>query len=140
MLYSYSTTAITWSFLRTLRSTLGKTPNNICGVITIRHCDNALSKTYFRVLVLLLVGQRDSYLDISNCMEEKNFLKRARSLLVIVASPPSPEKYEVFTSKVLDYTSKDPFKFKTPNVFTNVSYVKASTTVHLICSSLTVRS
>jgi len=60
-------------------------------------------------------------------MEEKNFLKRARSLLVIVASPPSPEKYEVFTSKVLDYTSKDPFKFKTPNVFTNVSYVKAST-------------
>jgi len=60
-------------------------------------------------------------------MEEKNFLKRARSLLVIVASPPSPEKYGVFTTKVLEFTSKDPFKFSTPNVFKNVSYVKAST-------------
>ncbi|XP_022167854.1 receptor-type guanylate cyclase Gyc76C-like [Myzus persicae] len=67
--------------------------------------------------------QRDSF-DVSNCMEEKNFLKRARSLLVIVASPPSPEKYGVFTNKVLEFTSKDPFRFSTPNVFKNVSYVK----------------
>lgn len=67
--------------------------------------------------------QRDSF-DMSNCMEEKNFLKRARSLLVIVASPPSPEKYGVFTNKVSEYTSKEPFKFPTPNVFKNASYVK----------------
>jgi len=95
-------------------------------------------ETYFRVLIFLRLGQRDSF-DVSNCMEEKNFLKRARSLLVIVASPPSPEKYEVFTNKVLEFTSKDPFKFSTPNVFKNVSYVKAST-VHLTYSSCMVRS
>lgn len=59
-------------------------------------------------------------------MDEKDFLKRARSLLVVVASPPAREQYEVFTNKVLDFTSKEPFKFSTPNVFKNVSYVKAS--------------
>ena len=74
-------------------------------------------------MILFRVGQRDKF-DVSNCLEEKNFLKRARSLLVIVASPPVPEKYEVFTNKVLEFTSKDPFKFQTPNVFRNASYVK----------------
>lgn len=61
-----------------------------------------------------------------NCMEEKNFLKRARSLLVVTASPPSPSQYEVFTKKVSDFTSRDPFKFSTPVVFKSVSFVKAS--------------
>lgn len=65
-------------------------------------------------------------LDMSSCLEERNFLKRARSLLVISASPPSPTQYEVFTKKVLEFTSKDPFRFQTPSVFKNVSYVKAS--------------
>lgn len=64
--------------------------------------------------------------DMSSCLEERNFLKRARSLLVIGASPPSPTQYEVFTKKVLEFTSKDPFKFSTPSVFKNVSYVKVS--------------
>lgn len=63
---------------------------------------------------------------MANCLEEKNFLKRARSLLVIVASPPVPDKYEIFTNKVLEFTSKDPFRFSTPFVFKNVSFVKAS--------------
>lgn len=63
---------------------------------------------------------------INNCLDEKNFLKRARSLLVINASPPSQAQYTVFTQKVLEFTSKDPFKFGTPNVFKSISFVKAS--------------
>ncbi|XP_050428975.1 receptor-type guanylate cyclase Gyc76C-like isoform X2 [Adelges cooleyi] len=59
-----------------------------------------------------------------NCMEERSFLKRARSLLVVVASPPSPSRYQLFTEKVLDFTSRDPFKFHTPSVFKDVSFVK----------------
>ncbi|XP_050532707.1 receptor-type guanylate cyclase Gyc76C-like isoform X2 [Daktulosphaira vitifoliae] len=62
--------------------------------------------------------------ELADCMEERNFLKRARSLLVVMASQPTPSTYELFTKKVLDFTSKDPFKFSTPNVFKNVSYVK----------------
>lgn len=79
-------------------------------------------------LFLFLLEQRgNGAFDMSNsCLEERNFLKRARSLLVISASPPSPTQYEVFTKKVLEFTSKDPFRFPTPSVFKNVSYVKAS--------------
>ncbi|XP_025406110.1 receptor-type guanylate cyclase Gyc76C-like isoform X2 [Sipha flava] len=65
-----------------------------------------------------------SFIDIGNCLEEKNFLKRARSLLVVVSSPPLPNEYAVFSKKVLEFTSKDPFKFPTPEVFKNVSYAK----------------
>lgn len=59
-------------------------------------------------------------------MDEKNFLKRARSLLVVVATPPFPSKYEDFTKKVSKYTSQEPFKFSTPSVFQTASYSKAS--------------
>lgn len=63
---------------------------------------------------------------MSSCLEERNFLKRARSLLVVVASPPLLSQYEVFTKKVLEFTGKDPFRFQTPSLFKNVFYVKAS--------------
>lgn len=79
------------------------------------------------LISILFEEQRgNGALDMSSCLEERNFLKRARSLLVVVASPPSPDKYEVFTKKVLEFTSKDPFRFSTPNVFKNVSYVKVN--------------
>lgn len=72
--------------------------------------------------------------DKSDCLDEKDFLKRARSLLVVVASPPASSQYENFTKEVLEYTSKEPFKFQTPPVFKNVSYTKASS--HLIIFNL----
>lgn len=71
-------------------------------------------------------GAFDKY----NCLDEKDFLKRARSLLVVVASPPANSQYENFSKEVLEYTSREPFKFQTPPVFKNVSYTKASS--HLI--------
>lgn len=50
-----------------------------------------------------------------------NFKQRARSLLVIVSSPPA-ENYENFTVKVRDYNKREPFNFSTPGVLAN--YVK----------------
>lgn len=59
-------------------------------------------------------------------MEEKDFLKRARSLLVVRASLPVKNTYELFTNQVLNYTGIEPFNFRTPPVFSTHSYVKAS--------------
>lgn len=56
-----------------------------------------------------------------SCDELENFKQRARSLLVIVSSPPA-EKYENFTVRVRDYNKRDPFRFSTPDFFKN--YVK----------------
>lgn len=58
-----------------------------------------------------------------SCYEQDNFLQRARSLLVIVASPPA-ENYENFTVKVREYNKLEPFKFQTPDFFTTFNYVK----------------
>lgn len=41
---------------------------------------------------------------------------RAKSLLVVVSTPPT-ENYEIFTKKVQEYNSKDPFNFTTPSMF-----------------------
>lgn len=59
-------------------------------------------------------------------MDEKDFLKRARSLLVVRASLPETKPYELFTNQVLNYTGNEPFNFRTPPVFSTHSYVKAS--------------
>lgn len=48
-----------------------------------------------------------------SCNEVGNFKQRARSLLVIVSSPPT-NNYEVFTEKVRAYNTKLPFNFSTP--------------------------
>ena len=57
-----------------------------------------------------------------NCTLHKEFLQRARSLLVVVSSPPE-KSYENFTDKVREYNSKEPFNFTTPLVFSN-KYIK----------------
>lgn len=56
------------------------------------------------------------------CTLQKDFLQRARSLLVVVSSPPE-KSYENFTNKVREYNGKEPFKFTTPSVFSN-KYIK----------------
>lgn len=47
---------------------------------------------------------------------------RARSLLVVISTPPK-ENYEIFTTKVREYNAKEPFNFTTPNVFQNFQRV-----------------
>lgn len=61
---------------------------------------------------------------LSSCDEQNDFLRRARSLLVVVSSPPSVN-YENFTEKVRKYTEADiPFHFILPDIFANQSYQK----------------
>ncbi|XP_076675215.1 receptor-type guanylate cyclase Gyc76C isoform X2 [Andrena cerasifolii] len=53
--------------------------------------------------------------NLRNCMEPKDFLKRARSLMVVVSTPPT-QNYEEFTKKVREYSSKEPFNFVIPEL------------------------
>ncbi|XP_067206722.1 receptor-type guanylate cyclase Gyc76C-like [Linepithema humile] len=52
---------------------------------------------------------------LKNCMEPKDFLKRARSLMVVVSTPPT-QNYEEFTKKVREYSVKEPFNFVIPEL------------------------
>lgn len=56
------------------------------------------------------------------CDEIDGFLKRARSLLVIVSTPPTIG-YKDFTDKVRLYNTLPPFELTSPN-FPNKSFVK----------------
>lgn len=62
-------------------------------------------------------------LNKNSCMFDPNSLRRARSLLVIVSSPPE-NSYVDFTEKVRSFNTKDPFNFKIPSIFTNIQYNK----------------
>ncbi|XP_076182873.1 receptor-type guanylate cyclase Gyc76C [Ptiloglossa arizonensis] len=53
--------------------------------------------------------------NLRNCMDPKDFLKRARSLMVVVSTPPT-QNYEEFTKKVREYSSKEPFNFVIPEL------------------------
>lgn len=50
-----------------------------------------------------------------DCRDMKDFMKRARSLLVVVSTPPT-QNYEEFTKKVREYSSKEPFNFVIPEL------------------------
>lgn len=54
---------------------------------------------------------------LQKCTEIENFEKRSRSLLVVVATPPT-DNYEKFTQKVNEFNSKEPFNFTMPSLFT----------------------
>ncbi|XP_076232262.1 receptor-type guanylate cyclase Gyc76C [Calliopsis andreniformis] len=53
--------------------------------------------------------------NLRNCLEPKDFLKRARSLMVVVSTPPT-QNYEEFTKRVREYSSKEPFNFVIPEL------------------------
>lgn len=59
--------------------------------------------------------------------KDKDFLKRARSLMVISVTQPT-QNYEEFNNKVLEYCDKEPFNFNTApflkNSTLNLSKVK----------------
>lgn len=52
-----------------------------------------------------------------HCNELDNFHQRARSLLVVVSTPPM-KNYEKFTEKVKEYNNREPFYFTVPPFFT----------------------
>lgn len=59
----------------------------------------------------------DTLNKMTSCPYEMDKLKaRARSLLVVVSTPPT-ENYGNFTTKVREYNSKEPFNFTTPPFF-----------------------
>jgi guanylate cyclase, other len=60
---------------------------------------------------------------LTHCDQADNFFRRARSLLVVVSTPPT-ENYENFTEKVRTYNKQPPFNFHTPSLFNN--FVKVS--------------
>ncbi|XP_076380878.1 receptor-type guanylate cyclase Gyc76C isoform X1 [Megalopta genalis] len=57
----------------------------------------------------------DHFENLRNCLEPKDFLKKARSLMVVVSTPPT-QNYEEFTKKVREYSSKEPFNFIIPEL------------------------
>ncbi|XP_014244196.1 receptor-type guanylate cyclase Gyc76C-like [Cimex lectularius] len=63
------------------------------------------------------------YNKLNSCQEQPGFIKRARSLLVVVSSPPV-EDYEKFTERVRMFNAMEPFNFATPTLFLNGSYLK----------------
>lgn len=74
------------------------------------------------IVFFFIIIEIDDLSKGKNCTLHKEFLQRARSLLVVVSSPPE-KSYENFTDKVREYNSKEPFNFTTPLVFSN-KYIK----------------
>jgi hypothetical protein len=64
--------------------------------------------------------QLDDYSKYKSCNEIEGFTKRARSLLVVVSTPPT-KNYEEFTDKVRKYSEATPFEFRIPT-FPNKSF------------------
>lgn len=62
---------------------------------------------------------------MTSCDETDSFMKRARSLLIVVSTPPT-ENYEDFTAKVREYNTKEPFNFSLPILFHNNNFFKVS--------------
>jgi guanylate cyclase, other len=64
----------------------------------------------------------EQFTKYKSCNEIDGFTKRARSLLVVVSTPPTTG-YEEFTDKVRHYNTLPPFEFTTPT-FPNKQFVK----------------
>ncbi|KAG8237785.1 hypothetical protein J437_LFUL017336 [Ladona fulva] len=59
---------------------------------------------------------------LDSCLIQKDFEKRARSLLVVVTSP-TKQNYDAFLEKVRNYTSREPFNFQLPPILMAFSKV-----------------
>lgn len=78
------------------------------------------------------IGAEPEHFDtLKNCLEPKDFLKRARSLMVVVSTPPT-QNYGEFTKKVQEYSSKEPFNFVIPPLLRKYEkvFLDASSTVN----------
>lgn len=61
--------------------------------------------------------------------EERLFLQRGRSLLVVVSTQPS-ENYENFTEEVRSYNMQPPFNFTSSQFLQNLNYQKVMRGAH----------
>lgn len=84
--------------------------------------------------------------NLRNCLEPKDFLKRARSLMVVVSTPPT-QNYEEFTKKVREYSSKEPFNFVIPELLRKyekvtffISNVRCSSNVNSLSYNYAMRA
>uniref|UniRef100_A0ABD2W0E8 Guanylate cyclase n=1 Tax=Trichogramma kaykai TaxID=54128 RepID=A0ABD2W0E8_9HYME len=61
---------------------------------------------------------KPEHYNLPDCMDpkDKDFLVRARSLMVVAATPPT-HNYMEFTEKVRHYTAQEPFNFPLPSLF-----------------------
>jgi hypothetical protein len=66
---------------------------------------------------------------VESCEQhQKEFLKRGRSLLVVVSSPPNETRYSNFTNQVAEYNKKEPFNFTMPSILQKDGFHKVSYT------------
>lgn len=73
----------------------------------------------------------DDFDKYSSChAHQRDFEKRARSLLVVVSKEPNQQMYEKFTKEVREYNSRKPFDFKTPDFFHTQNFQKVSVCVY----------
>lgn len=63
--------------------------------------------------------------------QQRDFEKRAKSLLVVVSTKPL-DNYENFTKKVSDYNGKEPFNFTIPPILNNFQKVSLSIILFLM--------
>lgn len=78
-----------------------------------------------RCLMITAISEPEAFEKFNSCDEQKDFLQRGRSLLVVVSSPPTYE-YEDFTQKVREYNTREPFNFVTPKLFETIQYQKVN--------------
>ncbi|XP_017842260.1 receptor-type guanylate cyclase Gyc76C isoform X1 [Drosophila busckii] len=60
---------------------------------------------------------------MTNCKSTESFNQLARSLLVVVSTPPT-KGYDEFTEKVRNYTVKPPFNWEIPRLFSENQFTK----------------
>lgn len=62
---------------------------------------------------------------VESCeQQQKGFLNRGRSLLVVVSSPPNEGRYREFTQQVAEFNTKEPFNFVMPSILQKDGYHK----------------
>lgn len=76
-----------------------------------------LNQHFLKLLLIIIVclTEPDHLTGLRHCMEPKDFVKKARSLMVIVSTPPV-RNYEDFMQKVREYSNIEPFNFRVPDL------------------------
>lgn len=89
----------------------------------LNFCNSLESSSRFRANSPSLSAEPEHFSILKNCLEPKNFLQKARSLMVVVSSPPTLN-YEMFTKKVREYNAKKPFNFTMPELLKKLKVEK----------------
>ncbi|XP_018335565.1 receptor-type guanylate cyclase Gyc76C [Agrilus planipennis] len=80
--------------------------------------------TYSSKEALKYLWKPETFTKYSNCIShQKDFLKRGRSLLVVVSTQPS-QNFQEFANRVNEYNKREPFGFDVPDKFALRNYSK----------------